>query len=224
MAKPEVCCGSPVTCEMECALREAYAAQHRGDNLSVPDQHAEEVAEPPKGWNPTPGQPNGSTPAPDRAIDVYYADGSTCLRTRSAYCNWSLDLGRKSLIGWRYSDPCCGSPVTCTMACELRETHAKQHRGGGNLYRPLQPATAADVKVYDEIASPYDTQVGGAHYKDMPIQPVQYILANGLSFVEGAVVKYVIRWRAKGGVEDLRKARHFLDMLIEHEEKALTKP
>ena len=180
--------------------------------------------EPPEGWNPTPGQPNGSTPASDRSIDVYYADGSACRRTRSAYCNWSLDLGLKSLIGWRYSDPCCGSPVSCDNSrCTVQQAHAKQHRGD-NLYRPLQPATAADVKVYDEIASAYDTQVGGAHYKGMPIQPVQYILANGLPFVEGAVVKYVSRWRAKGGVEDLKKARHFLDMLIEHEENALTKP
>lgn len=63
-----------------------------------------------------------------------------------------------------------------------------------------------------------DRQVGGAHYKDMAIQPVQYILANALPFIEGCVVKYVSRWRSKGGVEDLKKARHFLDLLIEHEE------
>jgi hypothetical protein len=101
----------------------------------------EEVAEPPKGWNPTPSQPNGSTPASDRPIDVYYADGSACRRTRSAYCNWSLDLGHKSLIGWRYSDPCCGSPVSCdNSACNVRQEHVAQHRGD-NLYRPLQPAT-----------------------------------------------------------------------------------
>lgn len=61
------------------------------------------------------------------------------------------------------------------------------------------------------------TQVGGGHYKDMPIQPIEYIHKNGLGFCEGAVVKYVSRWRSKGGVEDLKKARHFLDMLIEME-------
>ena len=60
-----------------------------------------------------------------------------------------------------------------------------------------------------------DTQVGGQHYKDMPIQPLEYIVANDLSFCEGNVVKYVSRWRAKNGVEDLRKARHYLDMLIQ---------
>jgi hypothetical protein len=65
--------------------------------------------------------------------------------------------------------------------------------------------------------SALEKQVGGSHYRDMVIQPVEYILANGLGFIEGCVVKYVSRHRAKGGVEDLRKARHFLDLLIEHE-------
>lgn len=60
-------------------------------------------------------------------------------------------------------------------------------------------------------------QVGGSHYKDMAIQPVEYIHRNGLGFIEGCVVKYVSRWRVKGGVEDLRKARHFIDLLIELE-------
>jgi hypothetical protein len=62
-----------------------------------------------------------------------------------------------------------------------------------------------------------DRQVGGGHYKGMAIQPVEYIHRNGLGFAEGCVVKYVSRWRAKGGVEDLKKARHFLDLLIEME-------
>lgn len=61
-------------------------------------------------------------------------------------------------------------------------------------------------------------QVGGSHYKDLPIQPVEYILKNNIPFIEGSVIKYVTRWRAKNGVEDLRKARHFLDILITNEE------
>jgi hypothetical protein len=60
-------------------------------------------------------------------------------------------------------------------------------------------------------------QIGGDHYRKMAIQPVEYILANGLGFVEGAVVKYVSRWKEKGGVEDLEKARHLLSLLIESE-------
>lgn len=63
----------------------------------------------------------------------------------------------------------------------------------------------------------FDHQVGGTHYQQMAIQPADYIMRNGLGFAEGCVIKYVSRWQSKGGVEDLRKARHFLEMLIELE-------
>lgn len=64
-----------------------------------------------------------------------------------------------------------------------------------------------------------DIQVAGDHYKRQPLQPWDYIAANNLGFFEGNIVKYVTRWRDKGGVEDLRKARHYLDKLIELEIK-----
>ena len=60
-----------------------------------------------------------------------------------------------------------------------------------------------------------DVQVGGGHYKDLPIQPVEYIHKNGIGFLEGNAIKYLTRWRRKGGIEDLRKARHCIDLLIE---------
>jgi hypothetical protein len=56
-------------------------------------------------------------------------------------------------------------------------------------------------------------QVGGSHYKEMKIQPIEYILANGIGFVEGSVIKYVSRKKNK--IEDLKKARHLLDLYIE---------
>ena len=58
-------------------------------------------------------------------------------------------------------------------------------------------------------------QVSGTHYKDKDIQPWDYIAANKLGYFEGNVVKYVSRWKGKGGIEDLKKARHYLDKLIE---------
>lgn len=64
-----------------------------------------------------------------------------------------------------------------------------------------------------------EIQVAGSHYKTQAIQPWDYVAANGLGFFEGNVVKYVTRWRDKGGVEDLRKARHYIDKLIELETK-----
>ena len=60
-----------------------------------------------------------------------------------------------------------------------------------------------------------DNQVSGTHYKHKDIQPWDYIAANKLGYFEGNVVKYVSRWKSKGGLEDLKKARHYLDKLIE---------
>lgn len=60
-----------------------------------------------------------------------------------------------------------------------------------------------------------DIQEGGSHYKDMPMQPWDYIISNKLGYLEGNIVKYVTRWQSKNGIEDLRKARHYLDKLIE---------
>lgn len=62
-----------------------------------------------------------------------------------------------------------------------------------------------------------DTQVGGDHYKKMPIQPMQYSMANGLDACQHSVVKYITRFRDKGGIADLEKAKHVIDMLIQFE-------
>jgi hypothetical protein len=67
--------------------------------------------------------------------------------------------------------------------------------------------------------SALDVQEGGAHYKSKAIQPIEYIHANNLPFIEGSVVKYITRWRDKGGVEDLKKIKHYIDLLIELEAK-----
>lgn len=65
------------------------------------------------------------------------------------------------------------------------------------------------------INSALNRQEGGSHYKDCAIQPIQYIEANELGYLEGNVIKYVTRHMRKGGAEDLLKARHYLDMLLE---------
>ena len=63
-----------------------------------------------------------------------------------------------------------------------------------------------------------DYQVGGSHYKDKEIQPIEYILGNNLGFCEGNVVKYISRWQEKDGIDDLKKAKHYIDFLIQQEE------
>ncbi|WP_217234059.1 DUF3310 domain-containing protein [Methylovorus sp. MM2] len=65
--------------------------------------------------------------------------------------------------------------------------------------------------------SALDVQVSGTHYKNLKIQPVEYIHANNIPFAEGSVIKYVSRWRNKNGIKDLEKAKHFLELLIELE-------
>lgn len=63
----------------------------------------------------------------------------------------------------------------------------------------------------------FTQQVGGSHYKDMIIQPAEYIHKNHIGFMEGAAIKYLSRWRSKGGIQDLEKAKHMINLLIEME-------
>ena len=65
--------------------------------------------------------------------------------------------------------------------------------------------------------SPLSTQVGGDHYAKLAIQPMQYSMENGLDPLQHTVIKYVTRFRDKAGIEDLEKAKHCIDMLIEFE-------
>lgn len=67
-------------------------------------------------------------------------------------------------------------------------------------------------------AGAFDREEGDSRYTSMAIQPTVYILKNGLGFAEGNVVKYVSRWQRAEGLRDLRKAKHYIEMLIEIEE------
>ena len=68
-------------------------------------------------------------------------------------------------------------------------------------------------------SSALDVQVGGDHYKGRSIQPVEFIHTNGIPFIEGNCIKYLVRWRDKGGIKDLEKVKHYIDLLIELEAK-----
>jgi hypothetical protein len=68
-----------------------------------------------------------------------------------------------------------------------------------------------------EFKSVLDSQHGGTHYKEKGIQPIEYANANDLSFFQGNVVKYVTRYKDKKGVEDVKKAIHYLQMILEFE-------
>ena len=66
---------------------------------------------------------------------------------------------------------------------------------------------------------PYDKQIGGSHYKKMKIQPSRFVIENELLFPEGNVIKYICRHGYKNGKEDLEKAVHFIEMIIERDYK-----
>jgi len=91
----------------------------------------------------------------------------------------------------------------------------------------MEPSTKCDRNVpYKEPRKEWDdffgsskasdTQVAGSHYQ-LPIEPIDYIFENGLGYMEGNVIKYVTRHGSKNGEQDLRKAIHYLEMLIERE-------
>lgn len=75
------------------------------------------------------------------------------------------------------------------------------------------------AKPQEKMPSALDVQEGGGHYKGQAIQPVEYNHANNIPFIEGSVIKYVSRHRNKNGAQDIRKAIHFLQLLLELEYK-----
>jgi hypothetical protein len=58
-------------------------------------------------------------------------------------------------------------------------------------------------------------QIGGNHYKKYKIQPIEFILKNNIGFCEANIIKYVLRFKEKGGAEDLLKAKHYIELLID---------
>lgn len=62
-----------------------------------------------------------------------------------------------------------------------------------------------------------EVQEGGNHYKGYEIQPIDFIHKNGLDFIQGNVIKYLLRYKEKNGLQDLKKAKHYIDLLIEYE-------
>ena len=86
--------------------------------------------------------------------------------------------------------------------------------------KPQQIAVGVgDLELAQERGKASSQQVGGNHYCNMAIQPAEYAQLNQLNFCESAVIKYVSRHRNKNGAEDIKKAIHFLNLLLEIEYK-----
>lgn len=141
---------------------------------------------------------------------------------------WTSDTAK-----WR--DPqtagSCGCPPgghtptgTCLPKVTVEDVLDKLRRHG--KVTPNPPLRVMDLELkpsghdhaFDEECTAACTQVGGDHYRQRSIQPWDIWQEYGMNAFEGAVLKYLLRWRDKNGVEDLKKARHTLDKLIELEE------
>lgn len=87
------------------------------------------------------------------------------------------------------------------------------------MHPDIAPQPAEEITwVPDERrTSPLSVQIGGDHYKNMAIQPIEFIIANKLTFLEGCVVKRICRHRSKNGREDLLKAIHEIELMIDSE-------
>ena len=90
-----------------------------------------------------------------------------------------------------------------------RESHEQY------MYRRNQEENLIKGTYEYEYGKPSEKQIGGSHYKDCAIQPVDYIVENKLDFLEGNMVKYITRHKTKNGIEDIRKVIHYAELILE---------
>ena len=69
--------------------------------------------------------------------------------------------------------------------------------------------------IFPELKKAIEKQVAGTHYKKFVIQPVEFITKNDVPYIEGNIIKYICRWKDKGGIEDLDKVIHYVELLKE---------
>lgn len=121
------------------------------------------------------------------------------------------------------------TPLPVCNFCDQEYDPFDRHTCAGNN---IEPATTREVvgltrqqigEALDELRkgghSPLQHQAGGDHYRKLAIQPVEYIIANDLGFLAGNVIKYATRYKDKGGAEDIRKIKHYCDLILEFEYK-----
>lgn len=107
------------------------------------------------------------------------------------------------------------------IASALRVIPAYVYKVKSELKPQAVQVTPAMIEAAEEAvkANALDIQVGGAHYKNKRIQPVEFSYANNLNGLEASIVKRITRWRDKDGFQDLEKIKHEVDLLIELETK-----
>ena len=104
---------------------------------------------------------------------------------------------------------------TCTVIDVNNSNRYKLASNNGSIIKTtslyLQPCLD---NTNDDTSNPLNTQEGGNHYKDCKIQPIEYITANNLDFMQGNIVKYITRHKSKNGAEDIKKIKHYCDLIL----------
>ena len=125
-----------------------------------------------------------------------------------------------------FTEPQIDKAYEVTYVCESNNSISL--RGNSSLYfasyfelakKDFTPVTQEQAEHIGGSVSALDKQVSGNHYKDCKIQPIEYIQANGLSYLEGNVIKYTTRHSKKNGKADIEKAIHYLELILEMEYK-----
>ena len=111
-------------------------------------------------------------------------------------------------------------PYTGIVVVKYRD--GKKDIAETNMFRWDHIGSCADIVAWrpavvdsEKVETALGTQIGGEHYKNYAIQPVEFITKNKLGFLEGCVIKRICRYEDKNGLEDLKKAKHEIDLLIE---------
>ena len=92
-------------------------------------------------------------------------------------------------------------------------------KGNSTFWKKGDIGVGFDTNLFIDLkAIPLNMPIGGEHYSKNKIQPIDYILANDMDFVSGNIIKYVTRYKHKNGLEDLKKAKHYLEILINNYE------
>src|SRR5262245_21815706 len=103
-------------------------------------------------------------------------------------------------------------PITKQPTAAATPPVASTVQGVSVSANPIPPVAAV---VPPPVVKASSVQVGGDHYKNYHIQPFEFAMANNLNFLQGTIIKYVLRYKQKGGLEDLKKASHTLSLLME---------
>ena len=140
-------------------------------------------------------------------VDVMFFN-ETKSYTADPACIWGWRVDRKSsseIKKWR-------------IHSDEKESQIKEKENAIESLLQLMPPCSEGIPChFVDVKSPLSTQIGGDHYTKLAIQPMRYSMENGLDPLQHTIIKYVTRFRDKAGIEDLEKAKHCIDMLIEFE-------